>query len=62
LLRVFIRGNQLGARRRLYYNRSEAMVETVLSVSLFVGIVAVSLISLTLLAIAIGLKKSDTEK
>ncbi len=38
------------------------MVETVLSVSLFVGIVAVSLISLTLLAIAIGLKKSDTEK
>ena len=38
------------------------MVETVLSVSLFVGVCAVSLISLTLFAIAIGVKKSDAEK
>lgn len=38
------------------------MLETVLSVSLFVGISAVSLISLTLFAIAISPKKSDAEK
>lgn len=41
---------------------SEAMIETVLSVSLFVGIGAVSLISLTLLAISIGVTKSDVEE
>ena len=38
------------------------MVETVLSVSLFFGISSVSLISLTLLWIAIGAKKADAEK
>ena len=34
--------------------RSETMIETVLSVSMVVGLAAVSLISLTLLAIAMG--------
>ncbi len=41
---------------------SEAMIETVLSVSLFVGIAAVSLISLTLLAIAIGVTMSEVDE
>ena len=41
---------------------NEAMIGTVLSVSIFVGIGAVRLISLTLLAIALGVTKSDVAK
>ena len=37
------------------------MVETVLSVSLFVGIGSIALIALTLLVIALDLNKSDSD-
>lgn len=37
------------------------MVETVLTVSLYVGMGAVALIALTLLVIALDLKKSDSD-
>jgi hypothetical protein len=37
------------------------MVETVLTVSLYVGMGAVALIALTLLVIALDLKKTDSD-
>ncbi len=37
------------------------MVETVLTVSLYVGIGAIALIALTLLVIALDLNKSDSD-